>query len=34
MCIAHDAIIENKKYKMLVIGELSKDYEYFYKGIM
>lgn len=34
MGIVHDAIIENKKYKMLVIGELSKDYEYFYKGIM
>jgi len=34
MGIAHDAIIDNKKYKMLVIGELSKDYEYFYKGII
>ncbi|MCD4758164.1 MAG: heat-shock protein [Arcobacteraceae bacterium] len=34
MGIAHDAIVGNKKYKMLVIGELSKDYEYFYKGIM
>jgi heat-inducible transcriptional repressor len=34
MGISHDAIIGNKKYKMLVIGELSKDYEYFYKGIM
>ncbi len=34
MGIAHDVIIENKKYKMLVLGELSKDYEYFYKGIM
>jgi len=34
MGIAHDTVIGNKKYKMLVIGELSKDYEYFYKGIM
>jgi len=34
MGIAHDIIIENKKYKMLVLGELSKDYEYFYKGII
>ena len=34
MGIAHDVIINHKKYKMLVIGELSKDYEYFYKGII
>ena len=34
MGIAHDTIIQNKKFKMLVIGELSKDYEYFYKGII
>jgi len=32
--IVHDVIIKNKKFKMLVIGELSKDYEYFYKGII
>lgn len=32
--IVHDVIINNKKFKMLVIGELSKDYEYFYKGII
>jgi len=32
--IVHDVIIQNKKFKMLVIGELSKDYEYFYKGII
>ena len=25
--------IENKKFNMLVVGQLSKDYEYFYKGI-
>ncbi|MEA3314607.1 MAG: heat-shock protein [Campylobacterota bacterium] len=31
--ISHDAIINNKKFKMLVIGELSKDYEYFYNNI-
>ena len=34
MGIAHDTVINNRRYKMLVIGELSKDYEYFYKGIM
>ncbi len=34
MGVAHDVIIKHKRYKMLVIGELSKDYEYFYKGIM
>jgi hypothetical protein len=26
-------VINNKKFKMLVVGLLSKDYEYFYKGI-
>jgi len=33
MGIAHDAIINGKNYKMFVLGELSKDYDYFYKGI-
>lgn len=33
MGIAHDVTIEGITYKMLVIGELSKDYDYFYKGI-
>ena len=32
--IVHEVIIGDKKFKMLVIGELSKDYEYFYKGII
>jgi heat-inducible transcriptional repressor len=32
--IVHEIIINNKKFKMLVVGELSKDYEYFYKGII
>ncbi|MEA2049234.1 MAG: heat-shock protein [Campylobacterota bacterium] len=31
--IVHDVYINNKKFKMLVVGLLSKDYEYFYKGI-
>jgi len=31
--IVHDVVINNKRFKMLVVGELSKDYEYFYKGI-
>ena len=33
MGIAHDVIINGKSYKMFVLGELSKDYDYFYKGI-
>jgi heat-inducible transcriptional repressor len=32
--ISHDVIINHKSFKMLVVGELSKDYEYFYKGII
>ena len=32
--IVNDITINNKSFKMLVIGELSKDYEYFYKGII
>ena len=31
--IVHEVIVNHKKFKMLVIGQLSKDYEYFYKGI-
>ncbi len=31
--VVHDVFIENKRFKMLVVGLLSKDYEYFYKGI-
>ena len=31
--IVHEVIVNNKKFKMLVLGQLSKDYEYFYKGI-
>ena len=31
--ITHDAHINGKNFKMLVVGQLSKDYEYFYKGI-
>jgi heat-inducible transcriptional repressor len=34
MGIVQDVNIDNKKFKMLVVGMLSKDYEYFYKGIM
>jgi heat-inducible transcriptional repressor len=32
--IVNEVIINAKKVKMLVVGELSKDYEYFYKGIV
>ncbi|PIF04673.1 MAG: heat-shock protein [Arcobacter sp.] len=32
--IVHEATIDNHKCKMLVVGELSKDYGYFYKGII
>jgi len=32
--ISHDVVINHKSFKMLVVGELSKDYEYFYKGII
>lgn len=34
MGIVHDITIDKKRYKMLLVGQLSKDYEYFYKGIM
>jgi heat-inducible transcriptional repressor len=33
LAISHDVQIDNEHYKMIVLGELSKDYEYFYKGI-
>jgi heat-inducible transcriptional repressor len=33
MAAAHDVQIRTENYKMIVLGELSKDYEYFYKGI-
>jgi heat-inducible transcriptional repressor len=32
--ICHNTKIENSDVKLLVLGELSKDYEYFYKGII
>ncbi|MEA3512656.1 MAG: heat-shock protein [Campylobacterota bacterium] len=32
--VVHDVVINGKKFKMLVVGLLSKDYEYFYKGII
>jgi len=34
MGISHEVSINHKKFQMLVVGELSKDYEYFYKGII
>jgi len=34
IAICHDTKIDGKAVKMLVVGELSKDYEYFYKGII
>lgn len=34
MGICHETKIEDQNVKMLVLGELSKDYEYFYKGII
>jgi len=33
IAICHNCKIENKNIKMLVVGELSKDYEYFYNKI-
>lgn len=33
MGMVQNVTIDNKKYKMLVLGELSKDFEYFFKGI-
>jgi len=34
IAVCHDTKIDGKDVKMLVVGELSKDYEYFYKGII
>jgi heat-inducible transcriptional repressor len=34
IAICHDTKIDGKDVKILVVGELSKDYEYFYKGII
>lgn len=33
IAVCHNCKIENKNIKMLVVGELSKDYEYFYNKI-
>jgi heat-inducible transcriptional repressor len=33
MGICHDCKLNGINIKMLVVGELSKDYDYFYKGI-
>jgi|GEM_PF-307222 len=32
--ICHETKIDGKEVKILVVGDLSKDYEYFYKGII
>jgi len=32
--ISNDVVINHKKFKMLVIGEISKDYDFFYKSII
>ena len=34
IAVCHDTKIDGKAVKMLVVGDLSKDYEYFYKGII
>ncbi|MEA3498901.1 MAG: heat-shock protein [Campylobacterota bacterium] len=34
IAICHDTNIDGKAVKLLVVGDLSKDYEYFYKGII
>ncbi len=34
MGICHDTIIDKQKVKVLVVGEMNNDYEYFYKGII
>lgn len=34
LAVVHNIKIGYNDYKMLVIGQLSKDYEYFYKGIV
>ena len=33
IAICHDTKMDGKDVKILVVGDLSKDYEYFYKGI-
>jgi heat-inducible transcriptional repressor len=32
--ICHNTKISNQNVKLLVVGELSKDYDYFYRGII
>lgn len=34
MGVCHDTMIADNEVKLLVLGELNKDYEYFYKGII
>jgi len=34
IAICHDTKLDGKDVKILVVGDLSKDYEYFYKGIV
>lgn len=34
MGVCHETKIEDQNVKLLVLGELNKDYEYFYKGII
>ena len=34
IAICHDTKLDGKDVKILVVGDLSKDYEYFYKGII
>ena len=34
IAICHNTKINETDVKMLVVGDLSKDYEYFYKGII
>jgi heat-inducible transcriptional repressor len=33
LAVSHNVQVDQEHYKMVVLGELSKDYEYFYKGI-
>jgi len=32
--VVNEVVIKHKRFKMLVVGQLSKDYEYFYKGVI
>jgi heat-inducible transcriptional repressor len=34
MGVCHETMIGEDRVKMLVLGELNKDFEYFYKGII